>query len=136
MREHGQQTLVDPRSCRLDGGEGSLPFGRQPYGIHAGVTARALSLQQTFLDQPSDDVGQGGAIDPGLLHEARLADVRILGNAGEDRVLARRQVCLAGFIREQYLGTLTGPVQKMQGRNFESARAMVVLHGKLRRGCG
>ena len=81
------EALVDPRGCRLDGGEGSLPFGRQPHGIHAGVTARALPLQQALLDQPSDDVGQRGAVDPGLLDEARLADVRILGNAGEDGVL-------------------------------------------------
>ena len=51
----------------------------------------------------------------------------------EDRVLAGREVRLAGFIREQYLGTLTGAVQEVEGRNFECARAMVVLHGKLRR---
>jgi len=56
----------------------ALPFLRQAHGIHAGITARALSLQQAFLDQPTDDVGQRGAVDPGLLDEARLTDVRIL----------------------------------------------------------
>ena len=101
--------------------EGGLPFGRQPHGIHAGVAARALPLQQALLDQPADDVGQRRAVDPSLLHEARLADVRVLGDAGEDRVLARREVRLAGFIREQYLGTLTGAVQQMQGRDISSA---------------
>jgi hypothetical protein len=56
-----------------------------------------------------------------------------MGDTSEDGILAGCEVCLAGFVREQYLGTLTGPMQEMQGRNVQGTRAMVVLHRMLRR---
>src|SRR5215831_13871334 len=131
--EHGQQALIDARRSRLDGRESRLASLREAHSVHAGVAACALSLQQPFFDQPTDDVGQRRAVDPGLLDKTRLTDVGVLGDAGEDGVLTRREVRLTGFIREQYLGTLTGPMQQMQGRNVEGTRAMVVLHRMLRR---
>ena len=50
-----------------------------------------------------------------------LADVRILADADEDGVLARRQIRSCRLVREQHLGALAGPVQQMQGRDVEGA---------------
>src|SRR5262249_24995993 len=131
--KNGQQTLVDTRSSWLDGREGGLALLRQAHGIHAGIAAGALSLQQTLLDQSTDDIRQRGAVDPGLFDKSRLRDVGILGDTGEDGILAGGEGCLAGFVCEQDLGALTGPMQERQGRNVEGTRAMVVLHRMLRR---
>src|SRR5262249_10803991 len=73
--ENRQQTLVDARSSWLDGREGGLALLRQAHGIHAGIAAGALSLQQTLLDQSTDDISQRRAIDPRLLDKSRLRDV-------------------------------------------------------------
>src|SRR5262249_51480830 len=85
--ENRQQTLVDARSSWLDGREGRLALLRQAHGIHAGIAAGALSLQQTLLDQSTDDISQRGPVDSSLFDKSRLRDVGILGDAGEDGIL-------------------------------------------------
>ena len=117
--ERRQQALIDAGCRRLDGVERVLALLREADGIHAGVAARALSLQQALLDQPSHDVGERGAVDPGLLDEARLADVRVLRDGGEDGILTRGEVGLARLVREQHLCALTGTMQQVQGRDVE-----------------
>src|SRR5690606_11239082 len=73
-------------------------------------------LQHASLDQPPHDVRNSRAINPGVLDQRRLAWVLHARDRLEHRILPWREILLAHPGREQLICTLTGTMQKVQGR--------------------
>ena len=95
--------------------EGAAAGGRQAHRVGAAVGCRALALQQAAGNHPADHVGQGGAVDAGLLDEIRLAQALIPLDGDEHRELTGRQAARADFLGEEILRELGGAAQEVSG---------------------
>jgi hypothetical protein len=119
--QSGEDALVDPGGHRFDSAEGRLAFGGEPHRIHARIAPGALAVQQSLLHQTSHNIGERGAVDPRLLDQPGLGDVGVVGNAGKNGLLARREIHLTSFVGEEFLSALTSTVQEVQGRRLKRA---------------
>ena len=77
--------------------------------------AGPTTLQQSLLDEPAHDVGDGRTVNTSFLHEQRLARVLHPRDRLEHRKLPGRQLVLTHRRREQLVGSLAGAVEEVQG---------------------
>ena len=126
-RQRRQDTLIRRAGGRHCHPKRAFALVGQPHGVHAGITPRAAALHQSARGEPAHDVGHRRTINPGFLHEVRLARLLAVGDSLHDRKLPRGEAGVADVDGEQLVGTLAGPVKQVERRG-EPGSLIIEFH--------